>query len=65
MIPISNEDARVILMLLERAPTFYSDHAVKPADMNDARLMKKMAKKLKQHINRAASQPRSKNNKQQ
>lgn len=61
MISISNEDARIILALLERVPTFYRNHAVRSSDMNDARLMAKMAKRLKQKVNRAAteSQPQT------
>lgn len=54
MIQISNDDARNILALLERAPTFYRHHAVRSSDMNDARLMAKMAKKLKQNINQCS-----------
>jgi len=50
MIPISNDDARVILALLERGPTFYREHAVHSRDCNDARLMTKMAKKLRNRI---------------
>ena len=50
MIPISNDDARVILALLERGPTFYREHAVRSSDQNDARLMTKMAKKLRNKI---------------
>lgn len=58
MISISNDDARTILQLLARAPGFYRNHAVRSSDMNDARLMGKMAKKLKkildnQLVNRA------------
>lgn len=63
MISISNDDARTILQLLERAPDFYRNHAVRSSDMNDARLMARMAKKLKkildnQLVNRAAAKPR-------
>jgi len=50
MISISNDDARTILQLLERAPTFYQLHAVKSSDQNDARLMKKLAKRLKNKL---------------
>ena len=60
MVQISNDDAATILALLERGPTFYRVHAVKSSDMNDGRLMAKMAKKLKQKVNRAAAQPRPK-----
>lgn len=60
MIQISNEDAGTILALLERGPTFYREHAVKSSDMNDARLMAKMAKKLKQKVNNAVDMPRPK-----
>ena len=65
MIQISNDDARVILALLERGPTFYREHAVRSSDQNDARLMTKMAKKINQEVNRAAAQPRPKNKQQQ
>lgn len=50
MVQISNDDARIILALLERAPAFYREHAVRSSQMNDARLMAKMAKKLKNKI---------------
>ena len=63
MIQISNADAALIQRLLERAPAFYRIHAVKSSDQNDARLMKKMAKKLK--VNRAAAQSQPQNTKQQ
>ena len=51
MIYISNDDAKAILQLLERAPAFYRNHAVHSRDMNDARLMGKMAKKLRNKLN--------------
>ena len=51
MISISNDDARAILRLLERAPDFYRQHAVRSSDMNDARLMAKLAKKLRNKLN--------------
>jgi hypothetical protein len=54
MVSISNADAALIQALLERGSRFYRDHAVRPPDINDARLMAKMSKKLK--VNRAAAQ---------
>jgi len=65
MVQISNDDARLILALLERAPTFYRIHAVKSSDMDDARLMAKMAKRLKQKVNRAAAESQPQIKKQQ
>lgn len=60
MVQISNKDAAIIQALLERGHKFYRLHAVRSPDQNDARLMAKMAKKLKQNINRAEVQPRPK-----
>lgn len=54
MVSISNADAALIQALLERGSRFYRDHAVRSPDINDARLMAKMSKKLK--VNRAAAQ---------
>jgi len=62
MFQISNEDARIIQALLERGTKFYRDHAVKSSQINDGRLMAKMAKKLKQKINRAATESQPQNN---
>jgi hypothetical protein len=58
MISISNKDAAIIQALLERGHKFYRIHAVRSPDQNDARLMAKMAKKLK--VNRAAATSRPK-----
>lgn len=46
MIHISNEEARIIQLLLERGAAFYREHAVKSRHINDGRLMAKMARKL-------------------
>lgn len=63
MVQISNDDARLIQTLFERAKVFYRNHAVRSQDMNDARLMAKIAKKLNK-VNRAAAQqqPQKQNN---
>lgn len=58
MVQISNKDAVIIQALLERGHKFYRIHAVRSPDQNDARLMAKMAKKLK--VNRAAATSRPK-----
>jgi len=51
MIPISNEDARIIQVLLERGHSFYRNHALKTCHINDGRRMAVMAGKLKRKIN--------------
>lgn len=63
MVQISNDDARLIQTLFERAKAFYRNHAVRSQDMNDARLMTKISKKLNK-VNRAAAQqqPQKQNN---
>ena len=58
MVPISNEDARIIQVLLERGHYFYRNHATKLCHVNDGRRMAVMAKKLRTKVNRAAAQPR-------
>lgn len=58
MIPISNEDARIIQLLLERGNAFYRNHAVRISHINDGRRMAVMARKLKKKVNRAAASPR-------
>lgn len=65
MIPISNEDARIIQVLLERGHSFYRNHALKTSHINDGRRMAVMAKKLRTKVNRAAATPRPKNKQQQ
>lgn len=65
MVPISNEDARIIQVLLERGHSFYRNHALKTCHINDGRRMAVMAKKIRNKVNRAAAQPRPKNTKQQ
>ena len=65
MIPISNEDARIIQVLLERGHYFYRNHALKTCHINDGRRMAVMAKKLKNKVNRAAAEPRPQNKQQQ
>ena len=58
MIQISNEDARIILTLLERGQDFYRNHATKLCHINDGRRMAVMAKKIRTKVNRAAATPR-------
>lgn len=58
MIPISNEDARIIQVLLERGHSFYRNHATATRHINDGRRMAVMAKKLRTKVNRAAVTPR-------
>ena len=58
MVQLSNDDALAILKLLERAPAFYRIHAVLPSDLDDARRMTKLAKKLKEKVNRAETESR-------
>lgn len=58
MVQISNDDAATIQRLLERGQAFYRNHAVRSSDQNDARLMAKMAKKLRTKVNRVSAQPR-------
>lgn len=65
MIPISNEDARIILTLLERGQDFYRNHATKLCHVNDGRRMAVMAKKIRTKVNRAAATPRPQTKKQQ
>lgn len=52
MIPISNEDTRVILQLLERGHAFYRNHAVKLQHVNDGRRMAVYAKILCKKLNK-------------
>jgi len=65
MVPISNEDARTIQMLLQRGYCFYRNHATARKHRNDGIRMRQLAEKLKNKVNRAAAQPRPKTKKQQ
>lgn len=65
MIPISNEDARIIQALLERGYAFYRNHATARRHRNDGIRMRQLAEKLKNKVNRAAAQPRPKYKQQQ
>ena len=61
MIPISNQDAHDLQILLERANKFYRNHATATRHINDGRRMAILAKKLQRNINkvnRAAATPR-------
>lgn len=62
MIPISNEDARVILQLLERGHQFYRNHAVKMCHVNDGRRMAVMTKKLRKKMSKYC-EPHARSNK--
>ena len=68
MIPISNEDARIIQVLLERGHHFYRNHATARKHRNDGIRMRQLSDKLRRkinNVNRAAAQPRLKTKKQQ
>lgn len=52
MIPISNEDARVIQALLERGHYFYRNHATARKHRNDGIRMRQMSDKLRRKINK-------------
>jgi len=68
MIPISNEDARIIQVLLERGHYFYRNHATRRNHRNDGIRMRQLSDKLKRKIkkvNRAAATPRPQTKKQQ
>lgn len=68
MIPISNEDARIIQTLLERGHYFYRNHATRRNHRNDGLRMRQLSDKLKRKINkvnRAAATQRTKNKQQQ
>ena len=52
MIPISNEDARTIQMLLGRAYSFYRNHAIARKHRNDGIRMRQMSDKLRRKINK-------------
>lgn len=58
MVQISNNDARIILTLLERGQDFYRNHATKLCHVNDGRRMAVMAKKIRTKVNCAAATPR-------
>ena len=68
MIPISNEDARIIQQLLERGHYFYRNHATARKHRNDGIRMRQLADKLRRKINRVnhdAAPAASTKNKQQ
>ena len=68
MIPISNEDARIIQQLLERGHYFYRNHATARKHRNDGIRMRQLSDKLRRKINkvnRAAAEPRPQNKQQQ
>lgn len=52
MIPISNEDARTIQMLLHRGYAFYRSHATSRKHRNDGIRMRQMSDKLRRKINK-------------
>lgn len=52
MIPISNEDARTIQMLLQRGYAFYRNHATSRKHRNDGIRMRQLAEKLRRKINK-------------
>ena len=65
MIPISNEDARTIQMLLQRGYAFYRSHATSRKHRNDGIRMRQLADKLRRKVNRAATQSQPQTKKQQ
>jgi hypothetical protein len=68
MIPISNEDARIIQVLLERGYAFHRNHATARKHRNDGIRMRQLSDKLRRkinNVNRAAATPRPQTKKQQ
>lgn len=61
---LSDKDAKSLVGLLSAAADFYPQHAVHTRDQDTGRQIKKMAKKIKQEVNRAATQSRPQTKKQ-
>lgn len=61
---LSDKDAKSLVGLLSAAADFYPKHAVATRDQDHGRQIKKMAKKIKLEVNRAATQSRPQTKKQ-